>query len=275
MCLILFAHRFDPRYRLVLAANRDEFHARPTLPAHFWGGDRDILAGRDLESGGTWLGVTRQGRWAAVTNFREMPEPSTKKAVSRGLLVSGFLKSSSSPAAYAEELLPHGADYSGYNLLVGDPDEVAWCSNRTEGEGEKPLRVLEPGIYGLSNHLLDTPWPKVVRGKALLRETLESHSVQAADSNLDSHLGRNDNSDLAASLLEVLLDRTYAADHQLPSTGVTPELERALSASFIKLADYGTRSSSALLIGTSGEIHFAERRFDASGQLLGEDQFDL
>ena len=250
MCLILFAHRAVPRHALVLAANRDEFFARPTEPASYWADAPHVLAGRDLEKGGTWMGVTRDGRWAAVTNYRDGTRPETGSR-SRGELVAHYLLGGSSAASYAATVASAGAAYHGFNLLVGDIEGVHYVSNRGA-----PPRVLEPGIYGLSNHLLDTSWPKVVRGRremeALLRGHLEDPSEQ---------------------LLALLADRRPAPDEDLPETGISRGWEKLLSASFIRAPGYGTRASSVLLIENSGEATLRERSFGASAELLDDRRF--
>lgn len=238
MCLILLAHEPNPGYRLVLAANRDEFYERPTAPAAFWDDAPDVLAGRDLRSGGTWMGVTRGGRVAAVTNFRG-PGERREGAPSRGHLVSAFLENSESPAGYLETLRHHARNYDGFNLLVGDTEGLWWYSNR----GEEP-RELVPGVYGLSNHLLDTPWPKVERGKRALRRLLAGREEVAPE-----------------RVFPILADRTPATDRELPDTGLGTELERLLSAPFIRAQEYGTRSSTVLLVERTGNVTFVERRF--------------
>ncbi|MEX2572030.1 MAG: NRDE family protein [Gemmatimonadota bacterium] len=255
MCLVLFAHDIHPAYSLVLAANRDEFHDRPTAPAGMWDDAPEVLGGRDLRMGGTWLAVTRSGRWAAVTNYRD-PSEFERLARSRGHLVSDFVTGRQSPEGYLAELEAARGDFSGYNLLAADRHRVFWSSNRAPGS--TPRRPLGAGIYGLSNHLLDTPWPKVTRGKTALSDLIASPDDLAPE-----------------RLLDLLLDRTLAAEHELPATGVTLELERALSAAFIRTPGYGTRSSTALLIRRDGGIHFAERRFDEKGETVGEDKFEL
>ena len=243
MCLILFAYGRHPRYRLVLAANRDEFYGRPTAAARFWDEAPDLLAGRDLKGGGTWLGVTRAGRFAAITNYRE-PGFHEKAAPSRGALVTDFLRGEDEPATYLETLAPTAARYNGFNLLIGDVGmqptaALGYFSNR-----EGHVRMLAPGLYGLSNHLLNTPWPKVERGKALLEEHLQGNNVDAS------------------SLLDALDDPAQAPDDLLPDTGVGLAWERALSPLFIRSPDYGTRASSVLLIGHDGAVTFAERTFE-------------
>ncbi len=238
MCLILLAHRAHPRYPLVVAANREEFRARPTAPAGRWEDAPWILAGRDLRDGGTWMGVTRTGRWAAVTNFREAGEQ-LPDAQSRGELVSGFLHSEDSAARYALLVGARAAKYNGFNFLVGEPGSLLWLSNRASCGSP---RSLAPGVYGLSNHLLDTPWPKVERGKRALALLLTEQEVGPEQ------------------LMEILLDRSFVADAELP-TGVEPALERVFSTMFIQGTEYGTRSSSVLLVDREGRVLFVERTY--------------
>ena len=257
MCLILFAHDVHPEYSLVLAANRDEFFSRPTAPAARWADAPHVIAGRDLQGGGTWLGVTEDGRWSAVTNFRE-ETPSRRDAPSRGHLVSRFLLTDIPASAYADSIAPNATAYNGFNLLLGDGREVVWLSNRTSGGVGFSQRILTPGIYGLSNHLLDTPWRKVTRGKEHLGEIVAQPTIPAPE-----------------PLLDLLLDTTYAAEHQLPSTGVPAELERLLSAAFISTPEYGTRSSTALLVARTGAIRFAERSFDSRGSVTNEERLQI
>jgi uncharacterized protein with NRDE domain len=250
MCLILFAHQASPRYRLVVAANRDELYDRPTAPAAFWSDAPGVLAGRDLREGGTWMGITRAGRFAAVTNYREMPLVRDGKR-SRGHLVAGFLRSASAPDAYADELAREGQEYNGFNLLVGDGASLAYVSNRGAG----PL-VLSPGVYGLSNALLDTAWPKVVRGKQALAGALTGPAGE-----------------LEGRLFEALADRSVAADPLLPETGVGTERERALSAAFIVTPQYGTRCSTVLIVTMDGRVTFTERRVAPGTDRVEEARF--
>ncbi len=225
MCLILLAYDAHPLYRLILAANRDEFFSRPTAPAAFRDDSPQILAGRDLKEGGTWLGLTRTGRIAAITNYRD-PRSERKDAPSRGGLVSGFLAGAMSVEEYLAFLKSEGTNFNGFNLIFGDMKQLCWFSNR----GSEP-QLLQPGIHGLSNRLLDTPWPKVSRGK----EDLE-HIVAE---------GKNIEPD---ALFAILADRTIPPDDLLPDTGVGIELERVLSPRFISAPAYGTRSSTIILI---------------------------
>lgn len=238
MCLVLFAWKAHPDHALILAANRDEFYSRPTAPAAPWPEAPNVVAGRDRQGGGTWLGVTRTGRWAAITNFRD-PREFSRQGPSRGGLVAEYLRTDRSPSDYVESVAADADEYNGFNLLVGDSGSVWWFSNRAP-DAAGPV---DAGVHGLSNALLDTPWPKVTRGKRELSDLL---SGPAPDS---------------SRLLEILMDRTLAADHGLPDTGVGPELERALSASFILTPGYGTRSSTALLIGRNSTVELVERTF--------------
>jgi uncharacterized protein with NRDE domain len=238
MCLILLAHRVHPGYPLVFAANRDEFYDRPTAAAEFWPDATQVLAGRDLRAGGTWMGVTRQGRWAAVTNYRD-PPVARPAGPSRGGLVAEFLSGESSAADYASEVTQRAKEYDGFNLLVGDAEAMFYFGNR-----DGRLRPLPAGIYGLSNHLLDTPWPKVKRGKRALAALLAG----------GDRLGPE-------ALFALLYDTEIAPREELPDTGIGDEWERVLSASFIATAAYGTRSSTALLIDRAGMVTFVERSF--------------
>lgn len=236
MCLILLAWQAHPDYPLVVAANRDEFFSRRTAAADFWDDAPMVLAGRDLEAGGTWLGVTRSGRFAALTNFRD-PTRNKAGAPSRGELVSRFLTSCLAPRDYLSEL-ESGADrYNGFNLIFGDLDEL-WCFSNC-GEGRQSL---PPGVYGLSNHLLDTPWPKVARGKSALGMALHALPDEAP-------------------LFELLRDDRIAADEALPRTGVSIEWERLLSAAFVRSSRYGTRSATVLLRDRGGKVRFIEQSY--------------
>jgi uncharacterized protein with NRDE domain len=244
MCLILVAHRAHPAYPLVVAANRDEWFRRPTAPAGFWPDAPEVFAGRDLEQHGTWLGVTRHGRFAALTNYRD-PGANRLEAPSRGALVSAFLRSRVPPVEYLAPLREDAARYNGFSLLVGAGATLCYFSNR---DGE--IRSLTPGIYGLSNSLLDVPWPKVQSGKTRLAAAL-------------------DGCPNATALLDLLDDTELAPDRELPSTGVGIDWERRLSSLRILADGYGTRSSTALLIGADGEVSFVERSFDAAGSETG------
>ncbi len=243
MCLILLGRYAHPDYELVLAANRDELFGRPTARAAWWEDHPDVLGGRDLDQMGTWLGITRSGRWAAITNFRG-GAAERKDAPSRGGLVGDFLTGRSSTGEYLELLQREGGRYNGYNLLFATGGSVAYQSNRGAASIE-----ISPGIHGLSNHLLDTSWPKVVRGKERLAALL------AAQGPLDIE-----------SLFDLLSDRSPAAADELPATGVGPALERILSPIFIDGDGYGTRCSTVLLIGRSGDVYFEERDLRGSAR---------
>ena len=252
MCLILLARDAHPDYRLVIAANRDEFYDRPTAPAARWQDAPSVLGGRDLQAGGTWLGIDRSGRFAAVTNYRQGRREAAAPR-SRGLLVSEFLLNRVEPGPYVERVAAEADLYNGFNLLAGDTRELFYFSTRAG-----PVRALEPGVYGLSNHLLDTPWPKVTSTK----------------SGLEALLSR-DPAELVPRLFDLLSDRYQAEDHLLPRTGVSLEWERLLSAAFIVSDGYGTRSSTVLLVGLDGRIVFEERSFHAGGKpgAIVRDQF--
>jgi uncharacterized protein with NRDE domain len=239
MCLILLAYEAHPDYRLILAANRDEFFSRPTAPASFWEDAPHILAGRDLKEGGTWLGMTRSGRIAAITNYRD-PRAERKDAPSRGGLVSGYLTGSMGVEEYLAQLKREGSGYNGFNLIFGDRSRICWFSNRHESP-----RFLEPGIHGLSNHLLDTPWPKVTRGK----EAMEFIVAKGKPVHPEA-------------LFAILADRTIAPDDLLPDTGVGIEMERFLSPLFISTPAYGTRSSTVILIDRQARVTFMEQSFN-------------
>jgi len=244
MCLVLVVWRVHPRYPCLIAANRDEFHARPTARAEWWPDHPQILAGRDLEAGGTWLGVTRTGRFAALTNYRD-PEQLRAAAPSRGALVTSMLESGASVAEGLTYLRRVGADYNGFNLIFSDGERLGIYES-ARGSG----RELGPGIYGLSNHLLDTPWPKVQNAKTRLEAAL---------------LGLTD----TAPLLDLLRDDRPASDAQLPRTGVSLEWERLLSSAFVRAPDYGTRCSTIIRIERQGRAYFDEWSWDSVGSDIG------
>lgn len=246
MCLILFAWRAHPRYRLIVAANRDEFYARPAAPARRWPGPSGMIAGQDLEAGGSWMGVDAAGRFAAVTNFREL-ERGPADARSRGELVSDYLLGDASAEGYLDGLTGRADRYRGYNLLLGDGGELYSASNRGA-----PLRRLSPGIHGVCNGPLDSDWPKVERGRQLLAEAVE-HIEPDSD-----------------RLFELLRDRHRPADAALPDTGVGLEFERLLGTIAIDAViagrGYGTRSATVLLLDAHGRGQFVERsRRDGGG----------
>jgi uncharacterized protein with NRDE domain len=233
------AYECHPVFRLVLAANRDEFFARPTAPAAFWDDAPQLLAGRDLHEGGTWLGITRNGRFAALTNYRD-PATYGQDRLSRGRVVSDFLRGDMSAEEYRDVLRREGEDYNGFNLIFGTMEGLCYFSNRGN-----LYSALTPGIHGLSNHLLDTPWPKVSRGKEVLSRLIAPGGAIGID-----------------DLFALLADHTPAPDNLLPDTGVGIERERLLSPPFITSSVYGTRSSTVVLIDRDNRVTFSERTFD-------------
>ncbi|NTZ17779.1 NRDE family protein [Paenibacillus sp. JMULE4] len=241
MCLILFAYHAHETYKLIVAANRDEFYDRPTSPVHYWEDHPHILAGRDLSKMGTWMGVTTAGRFAALTNYRDPKEVLEGKR-SRGELVADFLKDHQAPESYMLEAAKKRDRYPGYNLLAGDADELYYYSNI-----ENKVKKVGPGIYGLSNHLLNTDWPKVRRGKEGLAEIING--------------GRGD---MAERILALLRQDDPVSDDLLPDTGISLEWERLLSPIFIQSEHYGTRSSTVLLM-TDKEIYVKERVYSTEG----------
>jgi uncharacterized protein with NRDE domain len=249
MCLILFSYDTHPFYRMVLAANRDEYYNRPTAPASFLDNAPDVLGGLDLKHNGMWLGITRTGRLAAITNYRD-PGLDISNAPSRGSLVKEFLFSKEPPQSYLEQIESVGDQYNGFNLLVGDSSGLFYYSNR----GSR-IQKVKPGTYGLSNHLMDTPWPKIAKGKGALKRLLESNE-------------KVNHEDIFA----MLKDGSFPPDDLLPDTGVDLDWERTLSPLFITSDIYGTRSSSIVLIERGGEITFMERTFDSDRTTLGEEK---
>jgi uncharacterized protein with NRDE domain len=250
MCLILLAIQRHPDYKLILAANRDEYYERPTEPPHFWENAPQLLAGRDKVAAGTWLGITRKGRIAAVTNYRD-PASVKPDAPSRGRLVSDFLLSDLDSISYLDPIRRRKDRYNGFNLILGHREGLTWYSNRSDMAAPLP-----PGIYGLSNHLLDTPWPKVVRAKALFEETLSSGK------DLD-----------VESFFRLLKDQTVAPDGSLPRTGVPLEWERILSPIFITSPTYGTRSSTLILIDREDHVLFMDRTFNSHPEPVSSSEF--
>jgi uncharacterized protein with NRDE domain len=252
MCLILLAIQKHPKYKLILAANRDEYYERPSEPPHFWEDAPHLLAGRDLVAGGTWLGITRHGRIAAVTNYRD-PASVKPNAPSRGKLVSDFLESDLDPLSYLDLIRPEKDRHNGFNLILSSLDRITWYSNRS-GEATQLL----PGVYGLSNHLLDTPWPKVVRSKAMFEQVVCTEKKLSTE-----------------SLFRILADQTLAADDRLPSTGVPIEWERILSPIFITSPTYGTRSSTVLLIDREEHVAFLNRTFNGHLEPISTSEFEF
>jgi uncharacterized protein with NRDE domain len=246
MCLILFALQAHSRYPLIVAANRDESYARPAAPAAFWTDHPHVYGGRDLEQGGTWLGLATNGRFAAVTNYRQGFR-SGDAPRSRGELTRDYLAGTRNIAEYLEDIARRNAEYHGYSLIAGTPDRLFFCSNRGNG-----IEAISPGVHGLSNRLLDEPWPKVRRGTAVLSGLLKASE-----------------SELTSALFDLLAERTPAPDHLLPSTGIAVQRERDLSAAFIPGESYGTRACTVVLVATDGSALFCERSFGPEGKLLG------
>lgn len=240
MCLIVIAWRARGDLPLVVAANRDEWRERPAEPARWWKDHPEILAGRDLKAGGTWMGVTRTGRFAAVTNFRD-PAERRSTARSRGELVTRFLLDPDPPELFLARLAPSAPEYNGFNLIVGDGHSL-WYFGSREGEA----RAIEPGVHGLSNHLLDEPWPKVVRARLAMQQAIAEP-------------------DPAPRLFRMLADGEGAPDEALPNTGVGIAWERRLASPLITGADYGTRASTVVSVSSEGEIRLEERSLDAAG----------
>lgn len=247
MCLILFALATHPDYPLIVAANRDEAYSRPTSPAAFWKDHPRVCAGRDREQDGTWLGIARDGRIAAVTNYRQGVRSAAAER-SRGELTREFLTGRAEPAAYMAAVEMRAAQYNGFSLIVGNPDALWFYSNRGGA-----VQKIAPGVHGLSNHLLDEPWPKVRRG------ITEMQTLLGAEENV-----------ITARLFELLADRAPAPDEFLPATGIARDRERALSASFIAGEIYGTRASTLVLVHSDGDVLFRERSFGPGGIETGE-----
>lgn len=238
MCLIFLSLNQHPAYKLIIAANRDEFYGRKTAPADFWKDQPEIIGGRDLEANGTWMAMNKNGRISLVTNYRD-PANINPNAPSRGQLASNYLMNEETPSEYLGYLQSNAKQYNGFNLLVGSADELWYLSNYKEG-----IQKLETGIHGLSNHLLDTPWPKVQRGKIKFKEVILSEKIDPS------------------TLFEFLYDEQRAPDNQLPSTGVGLDRERALSSMFIKTQGYGTQCSTVVLVDNKNCVSYSERIYN-------------
>ena len=257
MCLLVIAWKNHPRYRLIVAGNRDEFHDRAAAPLNWWQDDARILAPRDLKAGGTWIGVARSGRFGMVTNFRDLQAPA-EYSPSRGSLVPRFLTGATSPKEFLDDLRGAAPRYSGFNLLVGGPRALYYYANRgAAARGAAAPQSLPPGIYGVSNHLLDTPWPKLQRTKERFIDLLKQPDL---------------NADVVFAMLA---DRTRTPDELLPRTGLPLEWERAVSAPFIINDRYGTRCSTVLMVERTGRTVLHERRFDAEGTQTGVTRFEF
>ena len=244
MCLIVLAWKARADLPLVVAANRDEWRERAAEPLHPWPDHPQIHAGRDLEAGGTWMGFTPSGRFAAITNFRD-PADRKSTAPSRGALVTEFLGGNETPRQYLESVAQRASFYNGFNLIAGAGNELWYFGSR-----EGVARAIEPGVHGLSNHLLDEPWPKVVRARAAMEAALRDH-------------------DPVPRLFDALSDGAVAADESLPETGVGIAWERRLACALIVGSDYGTRASTVLRVGADGRARIEERTRDESGAVIG------
>lgn len=240
MCLIFISFKTHPHYKLIVAANRDEFYDRKTAAAHFWEDHPHVLGGRDLEASGTWLGINKNGNVSMVTNYRDVRKI-IPNAPSRGHLVSDYLVSQHDPMEYLKNLARKSDQYNGFNLIAGDSDQLFYYSNH-----KKEVEPVMPGIHGLSNHLLNTPWPKVRRGLEKMQPLMTKKNIDTND------------------LLDALYDAEPAKDDELPDTGIGLERERLLSSMFIKSQGYGSRSSTAILIDRSDTVILKERVYDTN-----------
>jgi uncharacterized protein with NRDE domain len=253
VCLLVLAWRTHPRYRLVVAANRDEFHARAASPLAPWPDTAGVVGGRDLQAGGAWFAIGSAQRMGIVTNFREFGR-TRRSAPSRGGLIPAYLSGSRPPGDFLQVLESDAPGYSGFNLLLADRDSLWYASNRAD----QFARELPPGIYGLSNEFLDTPWPKLVRVRARFESLLQTDSA--------------DPESLVAGLFAMLADRETASPDSLPPGDLAPEWARKLSAPFVLDAGYGTRCSTLLTITSRGEQRIIERRFDSEGARTGQSE---
>ena len=240
MCLILFALQQHEDYPLVVIANRDEYYARPTQAAQWWPDITDIFAGRDLQAQGTWMGVNKNGRFAAVTNVRE-PGNVSPARLSRGNLTREYLASNDPAETFLESVESTAGDYAGFNLIIGDSSGLFFYSNRHPG-----IRCIMPGTYGVSNGLFDEAWPKLTSGKLALAARVKTG------------LGND-------ALMRILTDHTTAEDEALPETGVPLDMERMLSSRFIRSDDYGTRACSIVKFDRRGQITFVEQNYNNDG----------
>ncbi len=251
MCLIFFSINQHPDYKLIVVANRDEFYNRQTAPASFWKDHPSILGGRDLEAQGTWMAITREGKIAMVTNYRD-PQHINPNAPSRGQLISDYLIGSKKPEDYLKEIEPTAKQYNGFNLVIGTVDDLWYFSNYKNG-----IDSIKSGFYGLSNHLLETPWPKVEEGKRLLNPILNQDKIEPK------------------LLLDLMHNETIAADGKLPNTGLSLERERALSSMFIKTDGYGTRCTTVVLVDHQNNVEFVERVYDLKTFDFKEQTFEF
>lgn len=242
MCLIVFSYKNYPDYPFILATNRDEFYGRPTQPAHVWNTSPKILAGKDEKAGGTWLGISENGRFAALTNYRQMDDIE-EDTTSRGIIVKDFLLSDDNPRKYLAELQKKGEQFNGFNLVAGFVDELYYISNKKEG-----VYKIKPGIHAISNAFLNTPWPKTEQASKSFKRIL-------ADEGPDEE-----------KLFNMLKnDQRYPLD-ELPDTGLPKETEKAVSSIFIETDNYGTRSSTVVIVDKKKNVHFAERSYNGGSK---------
>ncbi len=251
MCLLLIAYKRHPNYKLIVAANRDEFHERPTVPAHFWTGDNSLLAGKDLKENGTWMGITKSGRFASLTNYRDMSSIKID-APTRGKLVTSFLLINTEPADYHKTLATKADQYNGYNLIFGNVDNLFYFSNIS-----MVFKKLEDGTYGLSNHLLDTPWPKVIKAKQTFLEILKDEQPKEEE------------------IFSLLYDSISFPDKELPKTGLSIEMERLVSPIFTVTEKYGTRSSTVILINNDNTVSFTEKSFNSKKENFNRSHYNF
>lgn len=254
MCLITFAYNVHPEFKLILAANRDEFYARPTRKAQFWTDEEhpELLAGKDLEAGGTWMGINTAGKWGALTNYRD-PSLILENPPSRGELVLNFLKNTESPKLHLLKTQPEGKEYNGYNLLLGDQDSIFHYSNVSDS-----ITELNEGVHGVSNALLDTSWPKLDRAKQDLQTVIQQQKLDVEE------------------LFQLLKNEHKPPEDQLPNTGIPKEWEKAVSSVFIKTDTYGTRCSTILMIDRNNTASFIERRYNPeTSSVIEENAFKL
>lgn len=254
MCLIAFSVDENPKYKVILAANRDEFYNRPTRKAQYWEkeGFPNILAGKDLEAGGTWMGINKNGKWAALTNYRD-PKNIKENAPSRGDLVLEYLKNDLDADSYIEKIKLHSNSYNGFNILLGKGSDILHFSNEND-----MVSKISPGIHGVSNALLDTSWPKLNAAKEDLKQVTLNEDFDTED------------------LFRLLKNDAKAPDENLPSTGIPYEWEKAISSVFIKTENYGTLCSTLLLIDHHGKAEFIERRYDVqTSNIIEENAFEL
>lgn len=246
MCLIFLSYKQNKEYPLIVLANRDEFYKRPTQPAHYWVENSNILAGKDLEGGGTWMGITKNGYMSMLTNYRDIANIKSN-APTRGKLVSDYLQGEFSPKEYLLALSKTGSNYNGYSLITGSFDDPWYYSNY----GNK-VAQLGTGLYGLSNALLDSKWPKIETGKSALAPLLTKEKIDKE------------------ALFALMTNPDLAENDQLPETGLPIEKERAISSRFINIEGYGTRCTTLIIVDKNGNVDFTERQYE-NGVVTGEE----